>query len=130
MSNIQKAIFTYYDIWYIFNHISWCFGTMSLMEQLVWFHPISWNIMQSQISCCHSLTLCTSNIANLHLQTKCRSIFVLTVWNKWITTTINVKSQSQFKQVIKVKMLASYSNSVRCANLHCTDGHGQSVYSS
>ena len=50
------------------------------------------------------------------------------VWNKWITTTINVKSKSQFKQVVKSKMLASYSNSVHCANLHCTDCHGQSVY--
>ena len=51
------------------------------------------------------------------------------VWNTWITTTINVKSKSQFKQVVKIKMLASYSNSVHCANLHCTDCHGQSVYS-
>ena len=48
------------------------------------------------------------------------------VWNKWITSTINVKSKSQFKQVVKSKMLASYSNSVHCANLHCTDCHGQS----
>ena len=48
------------------------------------------------------------------------------VWNKWITSTINVKSKSQFKQVVKTKMLASYSNS---ANLHCTDCDGQSVYS-
>ena len=48
------------------------------------------------------------------------------VWNKWITSTINVKSKSQFKQVVKSKMLASFSNSVHCANLHCTDCHGQS----
>ena len=70
----------------------------------------------------------TSNIANLHLHKSCLSIFP-TVWHNWITTTINVKSKSQFKQVIMAKMLASYSNSVRCANLQCTDCHGQSVYS-
>ena len=33
------------------------------------------------------------------------------VWNKWITSTVNVKSKSQFKQVVTSKMLASYSNS-------------------
>ena len=45
------------------------------------------------------------------------------------TSTTNVKSQSQFRQVVKSKMLASYSNAVHCGNLHCTDCHGQSVYS-